>query len=412
MAEFNDAQAEVLFGEFDKKPGNGHDSDQLGEWDAGADPGRIPPREWLLSNQFCRGFISSLVAAGGVGKSALRLLQFVSLALGRPLCGQHIFHRSRVLLISLEDDTWELQRRIKAIADHFHFRREELSGWLFCATPRMAKIAELKDRKRSIGPLSQQIHDAIIRRKPDLISLDPYVKLHGLSENDSGDMDFVCNLLAAMAIEFNLAVDTPHHVHKGIVIPGDADSGRGSSGIRDAGRLVYTLTPMSEEEALTFNVSLEDRASYIRLDPAKLNIAARVSKATWFHIIGTPIQNGTAEYPNGDMVQVVEPWRPPELWADVSHAEINQILTIIDGGIAGGNFYTPHHEDSDRSAWRVVQRIVAGKSDTQARQIINSWVKSGVLVRFDYTHPATRKLVKGLKVENSKRPGTCDGELF
>jgi AAA domain len=82
----------------------------LDEWDAGDDPGAIPPRQWLLGNQFCRGFISSVVAAGGVGKSALRLVQFISLAIGRPLCGQHVFCRSRVLLISLEDDRGELQR--------------------------------------------------------------------------------------------------------------------------------------------------------------------------------------------------------------------------------------------------------------------------------------------------------------
>jgi hypothetical protein len=52
----------------------------LSEWDAGDNPGVIPPREWLLGNQFCRGFISSIVAAGGAGKSALRIVQFISLA--------------------------------------------------------------------------------------------------------------------------------------------------------------------------------------------------------------------------------------------------------------------------------------------------------------------------------------------
>src|SRR5262245_26036879 len=58
----------------------------LDEWDAGDDPGPIPPRQWLLGNQFCREFISSIVAAGGAGKSALRLVQYISMALGRSLC--------------------------------------------------------------------------------------------------------------------------------------------------------------------------------------------------------------------------------------------------------------------------------------------------------------------------------------
>ena len=89
----------------------------LDEWDAGDDPGPIPPRQWLLGNQFCRGFISSIVAAGGTGKTALRFVQLISLALGRPLCGQHVFRRCRVLLISLEDDRNEMERRIKAVLD-------------------------------------------------------------------------------------------------------------------------------------------------------------------------------------------------------------------------------------------------------------------------------------------------------
>jgi RecA-family ATPase len=175
------------------------------------------------------------------------LLQLISLALGRSLCGQHVFRQCRVLLISLEDDRDELQRRITAVLQHYVIDRAELKGWLFCATPKGVKLAVMNGRNRVVGPLEQQLRDAITRLKPDVISLDPFIKTHGLEENNSGDMDFVCDLLATFAIEYGIAVDAPHHVHKGTLTPGDADSGRGSSGIRDAGRLVYTLVPMSEE---------------------------------------------------------------------------------------------------------------------------------------------------------------------
>ena len=255
----------------------------LDEWDAGEDPGP-PARQWLLANQFCCGFISSIVSAGAGGKSSVRILQFISLALGRSLCGQHVFRRCRVLLISLEDDRDELQRRLEAVLLHYRIDRSELKGWLFCATPKLAKLAQMNGRVRVVGPLEQQLRDAIERRKPDIVSLDPFIKTHALAENDSGDMDFVCDLLAKFAIEFNIAVDSPHHVHKGAISPGDADAGRGSSGIRDAGRLVYTLTSMSEEEARMFGIPIDDRASYVRLDSAKVNIAARGGKPTWFRL--------------------------------------------------------------------------------------------------------------------------------
>src|SRR5262245_7227874 len=285
-----------------QKNGQASEPDDWGDWDAGDDPGVIPPRQWLLGNQFCRSFISSLVAAGGTGKSALRLLQLVSLALGRSLCGQHVFRRCRVLLISLEDDDRELQRRIKAVLDNFGIARAELKGWLFCKSPKLVKLAVMNGRTRAVGPLERQIRDAIERRQPDLVSLDPFVKTHSLEENDSGDMDFVCDLLARIAVEHNIAVDSPHHVHKGQITPGDANSGRGSSGIKDAGRLVYTLTTMSADEATTFNISPNERCLYIRLDGAKLNITARSTNATWFKLIGIPIGNGSDEYPNGDTV--------------------------------------------------------------------------------------------------------------
>jgi hypothetical protein len=371
----------------------------LDEWDAGDDPGLIPPRQWLLANQFCRAFISSIVAAGGCGKSALRLLQFISLALGRSLCGQHVFKRCRILLICLEDDRDELQRRIKAILDHYHIDRSELKGWLFCRTaPKLAKLAIMDKGVRAAGPLEQQLRSVIERRKIDLVSLDPFIKTHALEENTVGDMDFVCDLLARMAIEYNIAVDSPHHVHKGQITPGDADSGRGSSGIRDAGRLVYTLVPMSTDEAEAFGISPDDRHDYIRLDPAKVNITRRGGTPTWFHLAGVPIGNATEEYPNGDTIQVVEPWSPPDAWDGLSTDTLNAILTEIDKGLRdengrldGRRYSSAPSAKQERAAWTVVARICPHKSCSQCREIIRAWEKNGLLVSRDYDDPEQRK---------------------
>jgi hypothetical protein len=383
----------------------------LDEWDAGDDPGPIPPRQWLLGNQFCRGFISSIVAAGGAGKTALRLLQFIAMATGRPLSGQTIFRRCRVLLISLEDDRDELQRRIKAVLDYYGIDRKELKDWLFCASPKLVKLAMLDGKNRRVtGPLEQFIRDAIKRRNPDIVSLDPFIKTHALEENDSGDMDFVCDLLARIAIEFNVAVDSPHHVHKGSVEPGNADAGRGSSGIRDAGRLVYTLAPMSDAEARTFNIALEDRYSYVRLDPAKVNIAARSTKTTWFKIEGQSIDNGTDEYPNGDTVQVVEPWSPPDTWGDTTIEGLNRVLDEIDRGLENGQRYSNAPAATDRQVWPVIQKVYPDKPEGSCRAIISAWLDSGLIYPRDYDDPLQRKVRKGLYVDATKRPGPATFE--
>ena len=69
----------------------------------------------------------------------------------------------------------------------------------------------LRGGSRQIGMLEKSLRAAIERRLPDLIVLDPYVKLHALEENDNGAMDFVCDLLATLAIEYDIAVDALHH---------------------------------------------------------------------------------------------------------------------------------------------------------------------------------------------------------
>lgn len=379
--------------------------DGLDEWDCGEDPGPIPPRQWLLGNVFCRGFVSSVVAGGGVGKTALRLVQYISLALGRPLSGQHVFQRSRVLIISLEDDQWEMHRRIKAVLDYYHINRHELRGWLFCACPKLAKLAENKNKIRTVGPLEGQIRDAVDRRMPDLVALDPFVKTHALEENDAGDMDFVCSLLARLAIERNIAVDAPHHVHKGTITPGDADSGRGSSGIKDAGRLIYTLCPMTDKEAESFSVPLGERRYYVRLDAAKINIAIHPADAVWFKLVSVTIGNGTPEYPNGDHIQVVQPWKPPLTFEDLNEPTVNAILNDLANGLDTGQRYTTSR-NADNQAWMLVQKHCPHKPEAACKQIIATWIKNQLIVAQPYRDPTNRHQRMGLHVNDSKRPGT------
>lgn len=378
----------------------------LNEWDCGNDPGPIPPRQWLLGNVFCRSFVSSVVAGGGVGKTALRLVQYISLALGRPLSGQHVFQQSRVLIISLEDDQWEMERRIKAILDYYHINRNELHGWLFCACPKLAKLAENKNNIRVVGPLERQIRDAIDRRMPDLVALDPFVKTHALEENDAGDMDFVCSLLARLAIERNIAVDAPHHVHKGTITPGDADSGRGSSGIKDAGRLIYTLCAMSDDEAATFSVPPGERKCYVRLDAAKINIAVHPTDAVWFKLVSVAIGNATPEYPNGDHIQVVEPWNPPLPFEGLNDTVVNTILNDLAKGLDNGQRYS-NSPNAEHQAWMLIKKHRPDKPEAACRQIIGTWLKNELITPQPYDDPVQRKQRKGLYVNDSKRPGAA-----
>jgi hypothetical protein len=376
----------------------------LGEWDAGDHTGIPPPREWLLGNQFCRRFLSGVLAPGATGKTALRTLQYLSLATGRPLTGQHVFKRCRVLILSLEDDDNELRRRLAAARIHHGIDPDELKGWFFCATPKGIKLAEIKDGAKVRGPLEAMLRETIQRRQIDLLGLDPFVKLHALEENDNGSMDFVCDILVKLAIEFNIAVDVPHHTKKGQQTAGDADAGRGASAARDAGRLMYTLTRMSDAEGDTFGIPADERRLYIRLDSSKVNIAPPSGEATWFKLVGVHLDNGTADYPNGDDVQTVVPWHPPKTWDNLSGAQLNAALDEIEAGLPNGQRYSDAAKAAARSAWKVVQRQCPDRTEGQSREIVRTWVKNGVLFAEDYDDPIDRKPRKGLRVCPEKRP--------
>jgi hypothetical protein len=376
----------------------------LDEWDAGEDGDAIPPRGWLLGNQFCRRFLSSIIAPGGTGKTALRMLQYLAMASGRELTGQHVFRRSRVLMLGLEDDRDEMRRRIKAACIHHRIDQDDIKGWLFCAAPKGMKLAEMRNGTRQIGHLEKLLREAIERRKPDLVGFDPFIRLHALEENDNGAMDFVCDLLIKLSIEYDIAIDAPHHTKKGQLAAGDADNGRGGSGMRDAARLVSTLTTMTEDEAKMFGISEIDRYDYVRLDPAKVNIARKSQKATWFKIEGVKLGNATEQYPKGDEVQTVDPWTPPDTWAMVSTPALNAALTDIEAGMSNGQRYSDAPAARDRAAWVVLQRHCPDSTEGQCREIIRAWIKAGTLYREEYTDPVKRDTRSGLRLDPSKRP--------
>ncbi|MDA0653747.1 MAG: AAA family ATPase [Proteobacteria bacterium] len=386
---------------------NGAAHSGLGECDAGLDIGPIPPRGWLLGNVFCREFVSSIIADGGVGKTALRIAQLLSLACGRSLVGDHVFQRCRVLFLSLEDDEKEVRRRIRAAQLHHGVTPEEIRGWFYYATVNRdtGKLMALDERGRPArSVMADKVESTIVERQIDVLCFDPFIKSHGLEENSNNEMDLVMQLLTEFAARHNAAIDIPHHVNKGPAEAGNANRGRGASAVKDAARLVFTLTQMASEEAESFGISEAERRSLVRMDSGKVNIAPPLDKARWFRLVGVRLNNGTEDYPQGDEVQTVEAWTPPDAWEGLSHHLLNHILTNIDAGMDDGERYSHAPNALDRAAWQVVAKHAPGKTEKQARAIIRTWMKTGTLQSDVYHSEADRKDRKGLRVNDAKRP--------
>jgi hypothetical protein len=290
------------------------------------------------------------------------------------------------------------------VIKHYKIDRKELKGWLLVWTPKKhPKFAEMgKGGRRMEGDLGKQLREKINRLKVDVISLDPFIKTHSLKENDNTDMDYVCDMLTTLSIECKIAVDSPHHVKKGTIEPGDADAGRGASGVRDAARLVYTLCTMNEKEAAAFDVRENVRRFYVRLDSAKTNTAPPAEKAEWFELVSEPLGNATPEYPSGDFIQVARPWKPPDAELEVDIA--NKILDRIHVGMPNGQRYSNAPKATGRQAWKLVEEFTK-KAEPFCRKVIHQWLKDGVLTVGAYHDPVTRKgNTSCLFVDSTKRP--------
>jgi hypothetical protein len=147
------------------------------------------------------------------------------------------------------------------------------------------------------------------------------------------------------------------------------------------------------------------------MDSGKVNIVPKMWKAKWFRLVGVQLDNSNIDplYSHGDNVQTVEPWTPPEIMEGFDTEQINRILDKLDAGLADGRRYSDGPRAEDRAAWKVITDAMPEKTEAQAREIISTWLRSGLLERKDYSDPAQRRKVKGLYVNNAKRPTRAEG---
>jgi hypothetical protein len=366
----------------------------------------IEPRQWVFGTRYCIGFVSGTLGDGGVGKTALALVDAVSISTGRSLTGEHLFRRENVLIVCLEDDLKEIKRRIKAVMLHHGIDPSEVKGRLFYCVHKGEKLIVQSTIRNSTTPgrLGGMIRAAVQKYAIKAVIIDPLVKAHAVDENSNVAMDTVIDELVAIASDEDTAIMVSHHTRKGSSEPGNADIGRGATAVKNGARLVYTAVKMTEAERAKFALNEIDAAALFRVDSGKVNICP-AALAKWFRLVGVKLGNTSELYPHGDEVQTVEPWTPPDLFAGLSAATLNLILDKIDKGLPDGTRYSHSGAAKSRAAWLVVIEFTSSKNEKQAREIINTWVRNEVLISRDYDDPERRETVKGLFVNPAKRPG-------
>lgn len=383
-------------------PGHRPEPPAFWEFDNWA-PEDMPQRAWHAAGFLMRGALTVVSGAGGSGKSSLMIGWCIALSLGLPYGRLRPKRPLRVVYYNVEDDQDEQKRRLAAAARQFNTPCADIMrnlriigplqvGTLFNTTP---------DANRIINtPLMAQITEYAENWQTDVLIVDPLVELHTVDENDNTAMRQILAHMRTLAQKMNISLALVHHARKGGTTPGDPDTLRGASAIVGAARIVLTVNTMAKEDAGALGIKEERRRDYFRVDDGKLNYA-RMTEADWFEKVEHTL-------PNGDAVAAAHPWKPPSAFQNATVASVNEVLDLIEAGYEPDVPFSPRESGLNNTRW--VGHIVCKKMDItpeQARIVVGTWFKNGVLEEFEYRDPVQRKPRRGVKVIAAKRPGTC-----
>jgi RecA-family ATPase len=151
----------------------------------------LPLRQWLYGRHYVRKFLSATLAAGGLGKSSLELVEAVAMASKMNLLDVPVPQQLRIANWG-EDPADEIERRVGAVLKHFKISREKIEGWLFVDSFRNQplRVASL-EKGEIVFPDDDALTKALIENRIDVLILDPFVKTHSVSENDNAAIDRV-----------------------------------------------------------------------------------------------------------------------------------------------------------------------------------------------------------------------------
>jgi hypothetical protein len=332
----------------------------------------IPRRMWLYGKHLLRRFVSVDVAAGGTGKSSVKIGEALAMATGRDLYGIEVHDGPlNVWLYNLEDPSEESERRIIAAAKWFRIDPEQVGNRLYVDSGRDQRCViatETEYGARIAQPVYEQIKAQLIERGIDVLTIDPFVSSHEVSENDNRAIDAVVKAWGRLADECNCSINLVHHVRKGNGAETNADSARGAKALVDAARSVNVFNRMTPDEASLAGIAEDQRGFYFRVQNDKANLAPP-DKATWFRMNNVALDNG-------DQVGVACPWSWPELFEGISTRHLIAVQKAVEVG--------EWRADTRSTEWVgfAVASVLEMDPETSRKRIVKllkQWIDNGAL---------------------------------
>jgi hypothetical protein len=300
-------------------------------WPAGE---MIPPRPWLFGRWLQRGIVTAMIAPGGVGKSSLIASMGLSMASGKEVLGKTVYGKLGVWLWNLEDGGENLARARVAASLHHGIGEQDCGGRLFVDSgPEGATLCTAVEDRLGftiIEPVMANVTEAIIRRKIDVLVIDPFVSSHAINENDNNRVDAVVKRWAAVAQATGCAIVLVHHSRKLAGEAVTADSARGASALNNAARMTLVLNRMSEAQAESWGMDPTKARSFFNVSDDKHNMAP-AEAADWFELVSISLNNASDTH-EADSIGVVTRWEPPKVMDGVGAEHLLLIQRVLANG--------------------------------------------------------------------------------
>lgn len=334
----------------------------------------IPKREWLYGRHLLRKFVSLDVAAGGVGKSSLKIGEALAMATGRDLYGKGLPEGAlTVWMWNLEDPHDEIERRLHATAQRFNITADEIGDRLYVDSGRdqpLVMATEGPDGAMIVRPVVDALIAEMIARKVDVLQVDPFISSHAVSENDNNAIDIVAREWNVVAERTGAAINLVHHVRKQNGEAATADSARGASALIGKARSVLVYNRMTEDEAKTLCIEPEERRFFFRVENDKANLAPPES-ADWYRM-------NNVDLANGDAVGVACSWTPPDLFEGMTGRHLYNVQKAVSEGEWRENIQSGEWVGFPIAAALMLD-IENEKDKAKIKRMLKVWLKEGAL---------------------------------
>jgi hypothetical protein len=178
------------------------------------------PHRWLVTALWSEQAVGIIGGEPKCGKSFLALDLAVAVAAGTPCLRRFaVPHPGRVLLYPAEDALHIVRRRLDGICAAAGLRLDQLD----------IQVITAPSLRLDLDADCNRLEETVARLKPRLLVLDPFVRLHRIDENASGEVAPLLAFLRDLQRRHAIAVVLVHHARKAAAAVRAGQALRGSS---------------------------------------------------------------------------------------------------------------------------------------------------------------------------------------